>query len=881
MGLRLAFGRRSPPRVRCSLLAALLALVGVSGWSTTARAAAVVVEDFEDVSDWNGLEAESTLVQQGSGAGHWPDVVDRTSIRKQFDPPLDLSGPDHLGFWMHSAVANGQTMQLVFMSDDAATSGSDYYSTALTLDWSGWRWIWLDKADLGASRSPIGWHEIQSVSFSADGWSHTPLADTDVTLDYMVVADGVVTDVDRTQAWSGSDFVYTWVIELTEPDGAPLGVDVACSAASGLGVNVAPTHVDLPASGVDYVAVEVTLPASVIAAGPYQTHEVTFTVTHGSGGLEGWHELVANPPAPQSHPRVLLTEDDFTRIATWAADNAWAQNRRDRIIARADGWPADFLADYGLGSVALPPEGGQWGMHYVCPTHGVNLAYEPPMTHSCPVDGQQFSGWPYDQVIYARQHNDLASAARDAGLAYQLTGNATYAQAAAQILLDYAAAYAGYPLHDTQGGLGGSSARVLSQTLDESGWLVKMAWAYDLVAASGELSAAEQTQVEQELLRASAATVMRHDAGRSNWQAWHNAGIAAAGRAVGDPRLVAHAISGPSGFHYHMAESVLSDGFWYEGSWGYHFYTLSPMTYLAEMGERAELDLYSDPALQSMYTAPILFAPPDLVLPAFNDSGAVNLRGSAGWRLDAAYRAYGDPYLVLPLLGETRDEEALFWGAETVPTEAPAVTESLIFDASGFAVLRGGTVDDPWYLALDYGPHGGWHGHYDKLGYVFFARGEMLAIDPGSHSYALPLHDTWDKSTLAHNTVTVDETDQVEATGESHVTDSATLDFSDWQEAAFDVDGSWSHWGGNDDGVIDLPLDSLALQLDHETGGAAVGDVYVDDWRLTFPSSGEVVVEDYERLVAQELVWVKGATDTTYVVGEGIGPDLTMPVPYA
>ncbi|MBW2522599.1 MAG: hypothetical protein JRI23_00420, partial [Deltaproteobacteria bacterium] len=40
-------------------------------------------------------------------------------------------------------------------------------------------------------------------------------------------------------------------------------------------------------------------------------------------------------------------------------------------------------------------------------------------------------------------------------------------------------------------------------------------------------------------------------------------------------------------------------------------------------------------------------------------------------------------------------------------------------------------------------------------------------------------------------------------------------------------------------------------------------------------------VEDYERLVAQELVWVKGATDTTYVVGEGIGPDLTMPVPYA
>lgn len=1058
-------------RWRQALLSLAFVVVGLA-WTSTARAASVVIDDFEDVSDWSGLSAETSEVRQGSGAGRWADVVAQTSVRKEFGSPQDLSSYSHFGFWLYSTVANGQTLQLVFDSDDPNSDGWDYYTTALTVDWTGWRWLWLSKLELGAARNPIGWHEIYAVSLSADGWSHTPLGDTNLVLDTMVMADAVVTGITREQGWAGADFVYTWTLELTEPDGTALGVDIACDVPTGLTAAIDRPHVDLPPAGVESVVVDVTIPASVIAQGAYQTHGVTFTILHGSGGQEGWFELVANPPAAQSPPRMLLTADDFTRIDSWAVTHSWAESRRQRIIDRADGWPADFLTEYGLGSVALPPEGGQWGMHYVCPNHGVNLVFDPPMTHRCPIDDELFAGWPYDQVIYARQHNDLARAARDAGLAYQLTGQQSYADSAAQLLRDYAAVYNTYAIHSPAGGESSSGARVLSQTLDESGWLVQMAWAYDLIAQSGSLAPAERTQVEQDLLRSCAAIIQRHDAGLSNWQAWHNAAIAAAGRAVGDPRLVAHAVSGPSGFHRHMADSVLSDGFWYESSWGYHFFTLSPMTYLAEMGERGGFPLYPDPALQSMYLAPILFAPPDLVLPAFNDSGTVNLRGSAGWRLDAAYRAYADDRLVLPLLGESRDEEALFWGTETLPTQAPTVTESLIFDASGYAVMRGGTEADPWYLALDYGPHGGWHGHFDKLGYVFFARGKMLGIDPGSHSYALPLHDSWDRSTIAHNTVTVDEIDQaeatgslerflafpglvwarasagpvyenatlardmvmadgylldrvdarssdgqshqfdwlyhnpgvlthelsassydgfpddggyqhldnsqaettdrdgrfvfsfqtdatyaggfwaseagviaasnysdaevhggewsnqlhydfsaapgayitfrtrslseyteeapthlsvwvrgdssnnsyrlriVDATGESHVTEATTLDFSDWRQASYPVDSSLSHWGGNDDGVIDLPLDNLVFQLNHETGGTTAGDVYLDDWQLTFPTAGDVTVEDFERLVAQELVWLSGQPDTTFVVGDGIGPDLTVPVPY-
>jgi hypothetical protein len=1037
-----------------------------------AWAAVVVIDDFEDVSDWSGLTAEQTTVQQGTGAGGWLDTVAVTSVGKDFSPPLDLSGVTHFGVWIHSAVANGARIQIIFNSENSASSGADYYRYELVVDWTGWKWLWLSKAAFGAVRQPVGWHEINEVRLYASGWNTTPLPDTALVLDEMIWSEAVVTALHTEEDWQSTDFVYIYRLNLEEPDGVATSVTVTCDVPAALNCTVTPAVVNLSPTGTDTVEVTVTIPQGVWSGAAYQMHPVEMVVETDQGGFEVFDEFVANPAEASAPPRTFLNTADITRINDWAAMYPWAETRRERIIDRADGWPQSFLDKYGLSAVALPPEGGQWSMHYVCPVHGVNLVYEPPMTHRCPIDNDTFSGWPYDQVIYGRQHNDLARAARDLGLAYALTGEVSYAEAARQILMDYAAAYLTYPLHDTSGGASASGARVLAQTLDESGWLISIAWAYDLIGASGVLSATDRDAIEANLLRASAFTIKRHDSGKSNWQAWHNAAMAAAGRALEDPRWVAHALWGKSGFHFHMAESVLTDGFWFEGSWGYHFYTLSPMTYLAELGERGGFSLYPNPALRSMYSAPIQFAPPDLVLPAFNDSSSVDLTRSAGWRLEAAYKAYGDPLYAVCLVGENRGENALFWGAETLPQQAQPVEQSLVFEASGYAVVRGGVSGDPWYLALDFGPHGGWHGHFDKLGYVFYARGKTFALDPGSHSYALDLHDTWDRSTVAHNTVVVDESDQQEATGallrfndtplgswvraaagpvyenislvrdmvmldgyllerttgestdtadhlydwfyhtpaqvstelslspyasfgggggyahlsnnqgvtqnedavftmafdaqptypegfwpsdseivaeslysdvqshggdwshelqydfssatvdayvnfnvkvpddlpaevpthlavwvygqssqnsfrlrvidttgESHVSPSAVLDFDGWQAVEYEIT-EWSHWGGNEDGIIDLPVDHLVFQLNREDGGELQGSVFVDDWMLTVANAGQMVVEDYERMVALNRLWIKGAADTDYVVGEGIGPDLTVPVPY-
>lgn len=466
---------------------------------------------------------------------------------------------------------------------------------------------------------------------------------------------------------------------------------------------------------------------------------------------------------PRAAPRLLLTSEDFTRIEQTVQLHSWAATIRTAILQAADRWPTDHNARYGLTEWELPPEGGQWTLWYVCPTHGVSLTFQGPGQNLCPVDGRNYTGWPFDQVIYARRHSEAAAAARDNGLAYRFTGDSAYAAAAARILLAYADVYASYPLKDTKNRLDAASGgRVTSQTLDEAVWLIPIAWAYDLIASSDALTEDERSRIELDLLRAAAAVIERNDARQSNWQSWHNAAIGAVGFALGDERLISKAIDGPSGFRYQMKASVLGDGVWYEGAWGYHFYALDAHCYLAEMAMRGGIDLYADPALRRMFETPLRFAAPDSTLPAFNDSRAVNLI-SYDRLYEIAYARYRDPLLATILGQRARGREALFWGAASIEGDTAPKLESEVFRDSGYAVLR--AADSDHFVALKFGPHGGWHGHYDKLGFVSFARGGAMAVDPGTQSYAAPTHATWDKVTLAHNTVVVDERSQREAEG--------------------------------------------------------------------------------------------------------------------
>jgi hypothetical protein len=91
----------------------------------------------------------------------------------------------------------------------------------------------------------------------------------------------------------------------------------------------------------------------------------------------------------------------------------------------------------------------------------------------------------------------------------------------------------------------------------------------------------------------------------------------------------------------------------------------------------------------------------------------------------------------------------------------------MVFEDAGHAILRT-RGDAGLTAAITFGPYGGFHGHLDKLSFVFYGFAKELGVDPGrarSQAYRLPIHSNWYKATISHNTVLVDGKSQQPAAG--------------------------------------------------------------------------------------------------------------------
>ncbi len=598
-----------------------------------------------------------------------------------------------------------------------------------------------------------------------------------------------------------------------------------------------------------------------------------------------------------SQPRLLLDERDFQRINKLAASEPWAAAVVKSLRDFAEDWPAAHVREYGLKEWALPSEGAGWSHAYVCPEHGVRLRQDGGK-NLCPIDGKDYHGWPIDNVVYMQRNDDNAHAARDLGLAYRLTGNAAYAEKARRIFAAYVEIYPKLPIHDNDNKPDTiRGARVMSQTLSEAKWLVPLAFGYDLVRDT--MPREERQRFETVVLRGAAAVIRRNDAGKSNWQSWHNAALLAAGLLLKDAELVHLAIDGPGGFRFQMRESVTPDGPWYEGSWGYHFFALEPLLLTREMAARAELAVPEASALKRMLDAPLGCVFPDGSLPAFNDSGGSRLKGSARY-YEIGYRVWRDPRYLTVLDGTTRGLDALLWGEAKLPSGTPPALASEVLPVAGMATLRVKGSDHT--VAMKFGPHGGGHGHYDKLSFVSYADGARQAVDPGTQAYGAKSHATWDKSTVAHNTIVVDARSQAEATGkllewtprenatlirlsanEAYPGIELTRTFVHTAQYTLDIlearatDGKrhrfdWLyHNFGSESTPLELrPYAELPKANGYQhlvkTRAADTGS----DWQALFTQGG-----------SKMLVRMVGATGTTVVLGEGLGPDLRVPVPFA
>ena len=376
-------------------------------------------------------------------------------------------------------------------------------------------------------------------------------------------------------------------------------------------------------------------------------------------------------------------------------------------------------------------------------------------------------------------HLHLGEIARDAGLVYWITEDAKYKEAAITIMGEYADHYPDYPL------TGSYDGRLTAQTLEESEWLINIAWVYDMMYPF--LDYKERNKVEENVLKNAIEVIDRYQRGLSNWQVWHNAAIGNAALVLKDMSRLDQVINDQKhGAIRQLSEGIRQDGLWWEGPSTYHEYAIKPLMYLSVPLYQSNQDLFhvkngEQYAIKEMLDSLMNYAFGNMARPAIGNAAYKTLQSKMIYEIGFHY--YQDPkyaWLIKQSVGENREGSltepwaVLFAdkdlssadfsiGTNDFAPEGENKNGSTFYRDSGLTIIRNHKpAEEAMNVSLFYSPPGTPNGHLhaDKLGIMMYANSKMWLKDAGSLGYDNPMHVSWAKQTLAHNTLVVDQTSQ-------------------------------------------------------------------------------------------------------------------------
>ena len=481
-----------------------------------------------------------------------------------------------------------------------------------------------------------------------------------------------------------------------------------------------------------------------------------------------------------------------------------------------------------------------WTAYYACPRHSVPLTMDMADSehHVCPVDGEVFTGEPYVGAWWRYINSHNGGACHSAALIWLLTGEDESLELARRILVEYATYYPGYEIH---GGIPyNKPGKANAQALCDAGWIKDLLAAYDILREA--LTVEERTLIERDLLRCAADFLMTVRTDQlHNHEVVVDSAIAMIGLLLEEPRYLSFGLEERYGLRYQLEHATLSDGLWFEGTPGYHFYAMDQFLAYEGFAWNTEHSFFHDPHFIEVLKFPLRLLGPDCTLPLLNDSGS-GYKGLAGNEriYEQAYALSGDADMLrllhLCYQGRERNNRYSFFHG---PEELPLCEELSHEDyhggapgASGLTTLHG---PDGRFLLVKHSPFGGEHDHYDRLGLSFSAFGTAALPDIGTCFYGAPLHYAHYKNTLPHNTVNLNGENQPPANGrvlryerrEDHV--------------LLDTEARW-------DGSY-KPLDSFTIcQWSDEAYAGAVfrriiawyGEFFIDLFHVTVPESRSI-----------------------------------------
>ena len=378
----------------------------------------------------------------------------------------------------------------------------------------------------------------------------------------------------------------------------------------------------------------------------------------------------------------------------------------------------------------------------------------------------------------------------NSGVLYNLTGDIKYAKLVKAMMLKYA------DLNPTLGkhpqATSSSPGRIFWQSLNDANWLVYTGMAYDLIYNT--LSAAERKKIEEGAFKPEVDYITKD---LESWfnlihnhAVWACAGVGIVGIATNNKEYVDKALygskkDGKSGFIALMDGLFAPDGYYAEGPY-YVRYAILPYYLFATSlnNARPELKVFEhrNRILQKALLAGLQQTNLDGTFFALNDALKEKdyTTNELVTAIDIAWDVYGKDNGLL-VVAKKQNRVLLNRGGSSIaaaisttknipayyPYKAVEFTDGTKGDEGGVSLLRLGKDKQLTTLIVKYTSHGLSHGHYDKLNYNLYDKGNEILSDYGAVRFIgveqkfggryLPANKAYTAQTIAHNTLVVDE----------------------------------------------------------------------------------------------------------------------------
>jgi len=389
-----------------------------------------------------------------------------------------------------------------------------------------------------------------------------------------------------------------------------------------------------------------------------------------------------------------------------------------------------------------------------------------------------------------------------AGVLYQILDDEKYAKYVKDMLMQYEEMYKTLPLHPKTRSY--ARGKLFWQCLNDSNWLVYVSQAYDCIY--NYLTEEERNKLETNLFKPFADHISVDNPQFyqrvHNHSTWGNAAVGMIGLVMNDQELIDRALygikgvdldrkakdddggflnkDGKAGFLANIEEPFSPDGYYNEGPY-YQRYAMYPFLIFAEglHNVRPELKIfeYKEGVLLKSINALLNLSDADGEFFPLNDGqkGMSYYTSALVTAVDISYH-YGnkDPGLLSIAKEQDRvllDDSGLavalgIKNGKAKPFDKKSInlSDGPNGTQGGVGILRNEDIE----LVFKYAAQGSSHGHYDKLSYSLFEKGEEIIQDYGLARFVnieqkgggnyLKENKTWAKQTIAHNTVTQNET---------------------------------------------------------------------------------------------------------------------------